>query len=163
MMSFCFSHRYIFSVIEFSRAYPELIVFLDIFEDVKLFRDDYHRVQSNVVIKATNEIDTQTELHPIPQNRDKDYTWNIWDLRRRAIQLANLRNCKTSSVQTTVTYERFGVNCQTYSPRTTECQTMTQTGTNVPQPQVYVQHIHGVSPERLAEQVNLTLTTEDAQ
>lgn len=161
MHLFFFLYRYIFSVIEISRYHPELIVFLDIFDEVKLFRDDYHRVHSNVVLKATNEIDTQTDLHPIPFKRDKDYTWNIWDLRRRAIQLANIRKCNTTSAQTSVSYERFGVKIQTWSPRTSSCQTMTDAATSIPKPQVVIEHTRGVSPDRLVTQVNLTLNVED--
>lgn len=65
----------------------------------------------------------QTETHPVPRSHDKDYTWNIWDYRRKAIQLANIRKCKTTSTQTTVNYQRYGAATQTWSPRENASQT----------------------------------------
>lgn len=33
------------------------------------------------------EIEIQTETHPIASYKDPKYTWNEWELRRRAIQM----------------------------------------------------------------------------
>lgn len=107
-----------------------MIVFLEIFEDVKFYRDDYHRVQSNIVQKSTAEVEVQTETHPVPRCQDKDYKWNVWDYRRKAIQLANIRKCKTTSAQTTVNYQRYGAATQTWSPRENGAQTNTDNCTN---------------------------------
>lgn len=149
-------HRYIFGVIEVARAHPELIVFLDIFDDVKLYRNDFHRVQSTVIQRPTTEIDTQTELHPVTSCIDQNYTWNVWDFRRKAIQLANIRKCQTTSAQTFVTFERFGVSTQMSSPGTDGTQTRADAATNVPRPQVYCRNIRGVSVQTDAKFVNLT-------
>lgn len=153
--------RYIFSVIEIGRAHPELIVFLDIFDDVKSFRDDYHRVECSIQPRLSISIDTQTETHPIPCNIDKEYTWNVWDLRRKAIQLADIRKCKTSSTQTNVQYQRFGINTQTWSPRDSSCHTKHDGATNVPKPQTYVRNIRGSDNAINSQQVNLTRYVED--
>lgn len=38
------------------------------------------------VVEKQNEC-VQTMVHPVPCYHDKDYTWNIWDLRYKAIKL----------------------------------------------------------------------------
>lgn len=42
----------------------------------------------------------QTDVHPMPFAKQKNYTWNAWDLRREAIKLANLQKSQTKSTQT---------------------------------------------------------------
>ena len=37
----------------------------------------------------TTEREIQTELHPIPFNKDESYVWNLWDMRRKAILLVS--------------------------------------------------------------------------
>lgn len=74
----------------------KLIYFLDILEDVQAYvrSRTYKEMEEEVVLlkdprdmihSVSQEI--QTELHPIPFKKDKDYMWNVWDLRRKAIQL----------------------------------------------------------------------------
>lgn len=86
-----------------------LIVFFDVYDELKL-----SGVKCHVVIPTTDSKDdcetlqmkdqsTQTELHPIPQFIDKDYHWNLWNYRQKAMELANLRRKKTKSAQTMVT------------------------------------------------------------
>lgn len=38
-------------------------------------------------VLVTNDVEVQTELHPIPTYIDEEYNWNIWDLKRKAIRL----------------------------------------------------------------------------
>lgn len=45
-------------------------------------------------------IGIQTDVHPIPYAKDTNYVWNVWDLRRMAIKLANIQKCRTKSTQT---------------------------------------------------------------
>jgi len=58
--------------------------------------------------------ETQTELHPVPFHKDETYVWNLWDLRRKAIELANLRRKKTASAQTLTSYHRLDIASQRY-------------------------------------------------
>ncbi|CAN0584187.1 unnamed protein product, partial [Ectocarpus sp. 12 AP-2014] len=46
------------------------------------------------------EAGTDTPVHFIEKRIDPKYHWNEWVLRRRALQVANLRNCITKSQQT---------------------------------------------------------------
>ena len=42
----------------------------------------------------------QTSLHVVEKRVDPSYEWNEWALRRRALDLANLRKKATHSTQT---------------------------------------------------------------
>lgn len=69
------------------------------------------------------EREIQTELHPIPFHKDETYVWNLWDLRRKAIELADLRRKKTSSAQTSLTYYRLDIASQRYDLHQKDSQT----------------------------------------
>lgn len=73
--------------------------------------------------KKSVEVEIQTELHPVPFEKDEKYVWNLWDLRRKAIELADLRRKKTTSAQTTMTYHRLEMAQQHYESRQKKSQT----------------------------------------
>ena len=62
--------------------------------------------------KDSLEKEIQTDLHPVPQNIDKEYVWNLWHLRQKAIELADLRQKKTTSAQTMLMYQKTDINTQ---------------------------------------------------
>lgn len=104
-------------IIEAGRHRIELIRLLDTYEHMKhYYYEAYSACGPFEVVadtaKPTAEVEVQTELHPIPYNIDKDYMWNVWDIRRKAIQLTNLRKCKTKSAQTMMSYQRYNVQTQ---------------------------------------------------
>jgi len=74
---------------ETARYHPELVFLLNIFDEIKTNITDsaYTEDTENAFSKLSQECEVQTELHPIPYKFDPDYTSNIWDLRRKAIQL----------------------------------------------------------------------------
>lgn len=85
-----------------------LILFFDVYDELK------RSTKCHVVIPADDSKDecetlqmkdqaTQTEVHPVPQFIDKDYQWNLWVHRQKAIELANLRRKTTKSAQTVET------------------------------------------------------------
>lgn len=43
---------------------------------------------------------TETPMHFVEKNVEPDYHWNEWDLRKKALQMANIRKKTTVSVQT---------------------------------------------------------------
>lgn len=59
----------------------------------------------------------QTPTHFVEKNMDKDYEWNEWALRRRALHLANLRQKVTKSQQTTQSAMRREAETQVYLPK----------------------------------------------
>lgn len=73
----------------------QLIIFFDIYNIVKLAKRCQIDVDAQLVetgandasASSTTEREIQTELHPIPCHNDEKYVWNLWDLRRKAIEL----------------------------------------------------------------------------
>lgn len=109
----------------------QLVLFFDIYSEIKLAKNcpidvdsvlqqQMHRQPSG---SKSVEVEIQTELHPVPFHRDEKYFWNLWDLRRKAIELADLRRKKTTSAQTAITYHRLDVAQQRYETRQMSLQT----------------------------------------
>lgn len=137
----------LFSIIEVARTNPELIHFLDKFDDLKIHRNELHYVGSrtSASLITAKDVETQTETHPIPSNIDKNYHWNVWDLRRRAIGLANLMKCETNSSQTNISYGCFQANTQTYSSKTGETQTRCNSSTVMSKPTTLGSYIRDIN------------------
>lgn len=155
------AYRYIFNVIEMARTNPGLYLLLNIHGEAKKYRDEYHRVERIEGPTKSCDIDCQTDVHPIVTNINKDYTWNVWNLRRKAIQLANLRKCQTHSTQTDCSYERFATRTQTWPLKSSNCQTKHDAAVNVPRPHTCVRYGRGVERSTAPEQINLTCPVED--
>ncbi|GMF13768.1 unnamed protein product [Phytophthora lilii] len=75
---------------------------------------------------------TATPTHFIEKRIDYNYDWNEWNLRRKAIKIANLRHCRTVGAQTTLSSFRREVDTQVYLPAEVGCQTSKARGTNPP-------------------------------
>lgn len=69
------------------------------------------------------EREVQTDLHPVPFHKDETYVWNLWELRRKAIELANLRRKRTSSSQTALSCHRLSIASQRLGNRQNDSQT----------------------------------------
>jgi hypothetical protein len=72
----------------------QLILFFDIYNIIKLTKScqidvDASAVQNDVrpFGAMSTEREVQTELHPIPCHKDENYVWNLWEFRRKAIDL----------------------------------------------------------------------------
>ena len=101
---------------------------------------------------------TETPTHFVEKNIDPSYDWNEWGLRRRALQMANLKKCKTSSQQTDSSHMRRENDSQVYLPRTKGTMTKTSTGTSAPKRVTYVRGLRGEeSKEVRPGVVNLSL------
>lgn len=71
-----------------------LILFFDIYNIIKLTKScqidvDVHVDQGDAHGASSVEREIQTELHPVPCRKDESYVWNLWDLRRKAIDLVS--------------------------------------------------------------------------
>lgn len=115
-------------------------------DDLKNHRNELHYVGNRTCVStiAAKEVETQTETHPIPSNVDKNYHWNIWDLRRKAIDLANLMKCETNSTQTKISYGNFNANTQTFSSKVGETQTRCNGSTDMPKPTTLHSYIRDI-------------------
>ena len=59
----------------------------------------------------------ETPLHFCEKRIDPAYEWNEWSMRRKAVQIANLRKAKTVSSQTTSSHFRRENETQVYQRR----------------------------------------------
>lgn len=97
----------------------ELVIFFDMYEWLKPHSigmkqlkciDDVDNDAAEHADDGSSEqcsIGIQTDVHPIAYAKDTNYIWNVWDLRRMAIKLANIQKCTTKSTQTHL-YSSFG-------------------------------------------------------
>jgi hypothetical protein len=65
-----------------------------------------------------------TPVHFIENNIDTSYHWNEWELRRKALQMANIRKKQTSGAQTDLSNFKRDGETQVYLPKEGTTQTM---------------------------------------
>jgi len=99
---------------------------------------------------------TQTPTHFVHSYIDVNYSWNEWDLRRRALQLANIRNKKTRSQQTDKSHFRRDADTQVWLPKKASTQTAYNKGQSMPQKKRYIAGLRG-SPATTMSIVSLDL------
>jgi hypothetical protein len=89
---------------------------------------------------------TGTPTHFVEGHVDKNYHWNEWELRRRALKLVNLKNCSTQGQQTDQSHFRRDNDSQVYISRESGTQTKRDKGTNPPIKTTYIAGLRGVAP-----------------
>jgi len=101
----------------------------------------------------------QTSTHPVESNIVNGYESNEWELRRKAIHLANLRQKRTHSVQTDNSNFKRETSTQVYLPKTSNTQTRRDGSTSVPKPVTYIKHLRGARGPKAkkAQVVDLTV------
>lgn len=67
---------------------------------------------------------SDTPLHFVESFIDTNYHWNEWELRRKALQMANIRKKKTTGEQTDLSNFKRDGETQVYLPKEQETQTM---------------------------------------
>ncbi|XP_029800367.1 cilia- and flagella-associated protein 206 isoform X2 [Suricata suricatta] len=108
------------------------------------------------------ESSTQTDTHILPPTIVRSYEWNEWELRRKAIKLANLRQKVTHSVQTDLSHMRRENCSQVYPPKDASTQSMREGSTRVPRPQIYIAGLRGgQSKITYGVKVNLTRAVDE--
>lgn len=85
----------------------------------------------------------ETPVHFVERHVDPHYRWNEWDLRRQALQIMNLRGCKTQSAQTDASHFRRDNATQVYEPREMGTQTGISVATNTMRTVRYVTGLRG--------------------
>ena len=126
--------NYLQQIVDQCRRMPELIHLLkmqDHFPDASLAallqgKDGMHPLFS---ISAPLMVDKaiETPTHFIEKNIEPNYHWNEWDLRKKALQMANIRKKVTVSVQTELSNFRIDNSTQVWLPK----ENATNTGINV--------------------------------
>ncbi|XP_053619660.1 cilia- and flagella-associated protein 206-like [Plodia interpunctella] len=135
--------RYINEVLDFARNNPHVIHLLNIIEDVRQVKDLDVLVVKYVPKICVMEKDVQTEPHPIDEYIEKDYTWDLWEWKRRACKWASIVNCRTHSTQTIYSHLRSEIQCQTAEPRDKCQQTKKETGMNTVPRNVFLWGLRG--------------------
>ncbi|XP_057646718.1 cilia- and flagella-associated protein 206 isoform X3 [Chionomys nivalis] len=103
------------------------------------------------------EHSTQTDTHILPPTTVRSYEWNEWELRRKAIRLANLRQKITHSVQTDLSHMRRENSSQVYPLKSVSTQSMREGSTGVPRPQIFIAGLRG-GPSQKTHGVKVNLT-----
>ncbi|XP_076471436.1 cilia- and flagella-associated protein 206-like [Babylonia areolata] len=138
--------EFIHLVAEGAKRSPELIQLLELHTQFSTITPySQSRDAGKMVEKPVTKCDsgTQTDTHFMDSNIVKSYEWNEWELRRKAIKLANLRTKITSSMQTNLSNMRRDNITQVYPPKDIDTQTKTDGYSNVPKPQVFLAGLRG--------------------
>ena len=128
--------EYLEDVAKAAQKQPELINLLgmqDQFPDLQLgnqtSRPPVHPLLAAPQPK-TRDQSTETPVHFVTKNIDYNYNWNTWDIRRKAVQYANLRKAKTTSMQTNSSHFRAAAATQVWLPKEKGTMTGINKGTN---------------------------------
>ncbi|XP_014883617.1 cilia- and flagella-associated protein 206 [Poecilia latipinna] len=149
---------FVAQVAEKSKFFPELFQLLRLHQQLPSARSYSEREPGQSLWPMhinKREIGIQTDTHPVETHIDKSYEWNEWELRRKAIKLANIRTTVTHSMQTNLSHMRRDNVSQTWLPKEAVSQTMRESGSNVPNPQTY---LHGLRGQRDATVLKVDLT-----
>ncbi|XP_048350770.1 cilia- and flagella-associated protein 206 isoform X3 [Sphaerodactylus townsendi] len=165
--AYCFARnpdKYIKMIGDKAKESPELIQLLELHHQFESLAP-YSQIKSkDKSLKPITKCDssTQTDTHILPPTIVKDYEWNEWELRRKAIKLANLRQKLTHSVQTNLSHMRRDNSAQVYLMKDSSTQTKRESSSNVPRPQIFLAGLRGGTPPitRMTK-VNLTRAVDE--
>ncbi|CAG9821990.1 unnamed protein product [Phaedon cochleariae] len=136
--------EYINHVLNLGRRMPEFIRFLDLMEELQQVIGTDMLVEEMEVVKVIGEKEVQFEATYVQAPHiEHKYKWNIWDLRREALVLANVSNCTTTSTQTLKNHSTQSIRTQTYLQKNKEVQTNKDAYTNVPKPKTFIFGLRG--------------------
>uniref|UniRef100_A0A3B4GDP0 Cilia- and flagella-associated protein 206 n=1 Tax=Pundamilia nyererei TaxID=303518 RepID=A0A3B4GDP0_9CICH len=152
---------FVAEVAEKAKYSPELIQLLKLhqqFSCISPYSDPRKGLPVKPGIKC--ECGTQTEIHPVEKNIVKSYEWNEWELRRKALKLANLQTRVTVSVQTDLSHMRRENVTQTWLPKNAASQSKRDGASQVPKPQTFVAGLRGQRGAHVVK-ANLTRSVDD--
>jgi hypothetical protein len=136
---------YIEKIRQYVEKYPYLINLLNMTEEFPmanlsvLFRDKdlYTYKYKSSSIQVDKSVQTLVHLHE-EGYIDKDYVWNEWDLKKKAIQLADIMRKKTVSCQTILSHHRRENETQLYPLKEQSVNTTVSKATNLSIPKAYI-------------------------
>ena len=122
------------------RKNPALIILLNIedhFKEKKLklleIKEDFKDAT-----KTMTDFQQQTLVHASEKNFQHNYFWNEWELRKRAIQMANIRNMTTKASQTSDSIFKVENETQVWLMKDACTMTGGENGTNPIRPRNYI-------------------------
>lgn len=132
---------------EICRKYPPLILLLKL-EDYFMERNiKLMNLKEDLIESMKSMVDycDATPLHFYNREGDrnfknivKDYMWNEWDIRKKAIQMANIRNMMTKSAQTSDSIFKVENETQVWLKKDATTNTGIDNGTNPIRPRNYI-------------------------
>ncbi|KAJ7403715.1 UPF0704 protein C6orf165 [Willisornis vidua] len=151
--------------VEKAQEYAELIQLLELHHQFEyLLPHAQARIADKCLMKPIAKCDssTQTDTHILPPTIVRSYEWNEWELRRKAIKLANLRRKLTHSMQTDLSHMKRENFTQVYLPKAVGTQTKRDNSSNVPKPQIFLKGLRGgSSPTTHMVKVDLTRAVDE--
>ncbi|KAK3758413.1 hypothetical protein RRG08_058683 [Elysia crispata] len=153
-------------VAEGAKKSPELIQLLELHTQFSTITPySQSREAGKMIEKPVTKCDSasQTDTHLLESNIVKTYAWNEWELRRKAIKLANLRNKVTHAMQTNGSNMRRDNETQVYLPKEQTTQTKIDNYSNVSKPQVFLEGMRGggMSVPTVMNKVDLTVDVSE--
>jgi len=150
-MKFVQDHEdYMLKVFQLAQGQPELVQFLHLhsyFPAIEGIAMTPAAFLSNKAPVITAEVGTQVETHFEDSHIERDYHWNEWEMRRRALMLVNLRNKVTHSTQSSDSHFRRDGVTQSWLPKIKDTQTSRETGTTMPKAQNFIAGLRGSGKE----------------
>ncbi|XP_056343794.1 cilia- and flagella-associated protein 206 [Oenanthe melanoleuca] len=146
--------------VEKAKKYAELIQLLELrhqFEYLVPHAQARNANRDSLKPPPKRDSGTQTDTHILPPTIVTSYEWNEWELRRKAIKLANLRRKLTHSMQTDLSHMRRENSTQVYLPKDAGTQTKRDNSSNVPKPQIFLKGLRG-GPSPTTHMVAVDLT-----
>ncbi|XP_050172590.1 cilia- and flagella-associated protein 206 isoform X1 [Myiozetetes cayanensis] len=151
--------------VEKAKEYAELIQLLELHHHFEyLFPRAQARIADKCLMKPTAKCNssTQTDTHILPPTIVRSYEWNEWELRRKALKLANLRRKLTHSMQTDLSHMKRENFTQVYLLKEVGTQTKRDNSSNVPRPQIFLKGLRGQSsPTTHMVKVDLTRAVDE--
>ncbi|XP_062464335.1 cilia- and flagella-associated protein 206 isoform X2 [Pezoporus occidentalis] len=151
--------------VEKAKEYAELIQLLELHHQFEyLVPYAQARTPDKCLMKPTVKYDSssQTDTHILPPTIVTSYEWNEWEMRRKAIKLANLRRKLTHAMQTDLSNMRRQNCTQLYLPKDVSTQTKRDNSSNVPRPQIFLEGLRGQSsPTTHMVKGNLTRAVDE--
>uniref|UniRef100_A0A182NGK0 Cilia- and flagella-associated protein 206 n=1 Tax=Anopheles dirus TaxID=7168 RepID=A0A182NGK0_9DIPT len=126
-------NKYFFKIVETARKKIHLICLLNMYDKVHSSYSAPRSEGFQMKITTTCDQEVQTDLHPVPSNIDREYRWNVWNYRREAIRLANIRTKRTTSVQTLESSRAIPKATQVYLGKPQSTQTRVSRSTETEQ------------------------------
>lgn len=132
--------HYIDSFYLICRKYPSLILLLKVEDYFKERNVKLLEIKEDLrdAIKMMSDAGVQTPVHFQEKNFDHTYFWNEWELRKKAIQMANIRNMTTKATQTSDSIFKVENETQVWLKKEACTMTGIEAGTNPIRPRNYI-------------------------
>jgi hypothetical protein len=132
---------FINGVLDRCRENPELIHLLRLEDQFKGLRlSPYGADEGGIGLSTKLMVDkgVNTPTHFLEKNYDSNYCWNVWELRKKAIQMANIRKRQTRAFQTILSNFKVDSEAQVWLKKDQGTNPGISKGTNPLRPRNYI-------------------------